>query len=178
MSQPILFYSKKCSNCSQVMQTLQALNKTPMFRYVEVETIPRNQIPPYLKVIPTVFVPETQTVIETKNNIFSFISKPTNSRKENPVKGTFETASSEYTPFDYSFTKLGESYSLWDSPTSFTNRGGSLFTFLEGSEGNGSSAFTKPVLDNGASFDKGDVSSRLEALTKQRESEFSGVARK
>ena len=179
MSQPILFYSKKCPNCSQVIQTLQTLNKVSMFKYVEVESIPRNQMPKYLKVIPTVFVPETQTVIETKNNIFSFISKPTNSRKESPVKGTFDV-SGEYTPFDTNFSKLGETYSMWDSPTSFTNKGGSLFTFLDSSEGNGSSAFTRTntdsVITNDSSND--DVSARLEALTKQRESEFSGISRK
>jgi hypothetical protein len=150
-----------------------------MFRYVEIQSIPKNQIPKYLKVVPTVFIPETQTVVETKNNIFALISKPTNSRKESPVKGTFEAANSDYTPFDYNFTKLGETYSFWDTPTNFSNKGGSLFTFLDGSEGNGSSAFTKPTVNTNIDDSSNeDVSARLEALTKQRESEFSGISRK
>ena len=85
MSQPYLFYSQRCPNSKQIIETLKALNKAGLYKFVEVETIPRAQMPSFLKAVPTLYIPDTKDVIIGKD-IFGYIAKPTNSRKELPTK--------------------------------------------------------------------------------------------
>lgn len=189
MSQPYLFYSERCPNSKQIIETLKALNKAGLYKFVLVESLPRDQIPSFLKKVPTLYNPETKDVIVGKD-IFGYIAKPTNSRKELPTsqpaiaQGGAPSAPGEYSPWGFEGTsKIGESYSLWDAPTQFASQGGSMYTFLDqpimsqGGAGMPSSAQpkTQNTNDDGP---KGDVAARLEAMQKQRESEFAGVARK
>ena len=83
MSQPFLFYSERCPNSKQVIETLKALNKISLYKLVAVETIPRAQIPQFLTSVPTLYHPETKDVVVGKA-IYGYIAKPTNSRKEIP----------------------------------------------------------------------------------------------
>jgi len=80
MSQPYLFYSERCPHSKQIIETLKALNKSGLYKFVLVESLPRNQVPPFLKKVPTLYVPDSKEVIVGKD-IFGYISKPTNSRK-------------------------------------------------------------------------------------------------
>ena len=190
MSQPYLFYSERCPNCKQIIETLKALNKAGLYKFVLVESLPREQIPSFLKKVPTLYVPETKEVVVGKD-IFGYIAKPTNSRKELPAKqdaiatgGASAALPGDYSPWGFEGTgRIGESYSLWDTPTQFACEGGSLYTFLDqpimsnGGAGMPSSAQpnTQNTNDGGA---KGEVAARLEAMQKQRESEFGGIQRK
>jgi hypothetical protein len=181
MSQPYLFYSNRCQNSKQVIETLKALNKANLYKFILVDTLPREQIPPFLKKVPTLYVPETkETVIG--NDIYGFIAKPTNSRKELPTAETRTTVdkpsnpSGEYSPWGFEGTgRLSESYSSWDSPGNFTSNGGSMYTFLDGEKMKGA---VEPKTENTSDGMSPDVSARLEAMKKQRESEFAGVVRK
>jgi hypothetical protein len=67
-----------------VIETLKALNKAGLYKFVKVESLQRNQIPAFLTKVPTLYVPETKDVIVGKD-IFGFIAKPTNARNEKPV---------------------------------------------------------------------------------------------
>lgn len=190
MSQPYLFYSERCPNCKQIIETLKALNKAGLYKFVLVESLPREQIPSFLKKVPTLYNPETKEVVVGKD-IFGYIAKPTNSRKELPTSqpaiaqgGASASAPGEYSPWGFEGTgRLGESYSLWDAPTQFASQGGSMYTFLDqpimssGGAGMPSSAqpSTQNTNDGGA---KGDVAARLEAMQQQREKEFGGITRK
>lgn len=190
MSQPYLFYSERCPNCKQIIETLKALNKAGLYKFILVESLPREQIPGFLKKVPTLYIPDTKEVVVGKD-IFGYIAKPTNSRKELPAKqeaiatgGASASAPGEYSPWGFEGTgRLGESYSLWDAPTQFASQGGSLYTFLDqpimtqGGAGMPSSAqpSSQNTSDSGM---KSDVAARLEAMQKQRESEFGGIQRK
>lgn len=190
MSQPYLFYSERCPNSKQIIETLKALNKAGLYKFILVESLPRDQIPAFLKKVPTLYNPETKDVVVGKD-IFGYIAKPTNSRKELPAKqeqspmgGAPEGAHGEYSPWGFEGTgRLGESYSLWDTPTQFASHGGSMYTFLDqpimSNGGAGMPRSAQPTSvntnDEGA---KSDVAARMEAMQKQRESEFGGITRK
>lgn len=184
MSQPFLFYSEKCPNSKQVIETLKALNKIGLYKFVLVDTLQRNQIPAFLTKVPTLYNPETKDVIVGKD-IYGYIAKPTNARKELPAKSDTSPASAQ-TPIGdlnaWGFEGMGrltESYSSWDTPTNFSNDGNSLYTFLGGSSVSGP---PEPVSQNTISKEKAgsnqDVSARMKQMEKDRESEFSGVQRK
>ena len=197
MSQSYLFYSERCPNSKQILETLKALNKISLYKLIQVETIPRAQIPSFLKSVPTLYNNETKDVVVGKD-IYGYIAKPTNSRKEIPQKEGAVTANGQVskdqpigdlTPWGFEGAgSLTESYSLWDAPSSFAMGGGSMYTFLDGSgtvstggaglpSSDGPS--TKNTLnDNSKTGSNDDVKRKLEMIQKQRETEFSGVSRK
>jgi hypothetical protein len=193
MSQPYLFYSERCPNSKQIIETLKALNKAGLYKFVLVETLPREQIPSFLKKVPTLYIPDTKDVIVGKD-IYGYIAKPTNSRKELPAKqeqiatGGSSSAmpSSDYSAWGFEGSgRLSESYSSWDNPNGFTSSGGSLYTFLDqpimNQGGAAMPSDSQPSSENTIKSKTGsndDVSSRLEMMQKQRETEFGGVQRK
>ena len=195
-SQPYLFYSERCPNSKQVIETLKALNKAGLYKFILVESIPRNQIPAFLKSVPTLYNPETKDVVVGKD-IYGYIAKPTNARKEIPAKeGSVQSNGQqgrdapvgELSPWGFEGgSRLTESYSLWDAPTQFASGGGSLYTFLDASapmpvSNAGLSAGDAPESKNTIAKSKtgsnDDVKARMEMMQKQRETEFAGVARK
>ena len=191
-SQPYLFYSERCPHSKQIIETLKALNKSGLYKFVLVESLQRNQIPSFLQKVPTLYVPDTKDVIVGKD-IFGYIAKPTNARKELPTKETIQTGGSsqqiigDISAWGFEGTgSLTEHYSSWDSPTSFTAGGGSMYTFLD-----------QPIttLQGGADLPTGkstnsentiksktgsndDVAARMAAMEEQRKKEFGGVSRK
>lgn len=193
MSQPYLFYSDRCPNSQQIIQTLKALNKGGLYKFVQVETLPRNQIPAFLKSVPTLYIPDTKEVIVGKD-IYGYIAKPTNSRKEIPQKETASASNGpaqgpigDLSPWGFEGgSRLTESYSMWSSPGSFVQEGGSMYTFLEGgspslSNSVGLSSGSAPKSENTIESKSGtneDVKRRMDAMQKQRETEFSGITRK
>jgi glutaredoxin-related protein len=196
MSQPYLFYSERCPNSKQIIETLKALNKSSLYKFILVENLARDQIPAFLKKVPTLYVPETKDVIVGKD-IYGFIAKPTNARNEKPVKETNSVGASvggapqppdgNYAAWGFEGTgKLSESYSLWDSPTSFSSDGNSMYTYLDAGMGPnvGGAGLPSggPTTQNTISKEKigsnGDVSSKMEQMIAQRKSEFGGIDRK
>ena len=188
MSQPYLFYSERCANSKQIIETLKALNKTSLYKFILVESLQRTQIPSFLTKVPTLYNPETKEVVVGKD-IYGYIAKPTNARKELPAKqgsGPTEGPGAQAPMGNFSAwgfegsSRLTESYSSWDSPASFSNEGGSMFTFIGGPLQGGNAA-PEPVSQNTISKDKagsnGDVSTRMKAMEAQRKSEFSGTER-
>ena len=182
MSQPYLFYSERCPNCKQIIETLKGLNKAGLYKFILVESLPRDQIPSFLKKVPTLYIPDTKDVIVGKD-IFGYIAKPTNSRKELPTSSPQAVAGApgEYSPWGFEGSgKLGDSYSMWDNPTAATSDGGSLWTFLDGGV-SASKGAPEPSSENtikSKTGSNGDVAARMEEMTKQREKEFGGVSRK
>jgi hypothetical protein len=191
MSQPYLFYSERCPHSKQIIETLKALNKSGLYKFVLVESLARTQIPPFLKKVPTLYVPDSKEVIIGKD-IFGYISKPTNSRKELPTKDQQGVPTGSAPQGDISawgfegMGKLSESFSSWDTPTSFTSEGNSLYTFLGQSMPTttssmaGKSGADATKSENTSKSKTGtndDIASRLEALESQRKNEFSGISR-
>lgn len=185
MSQPYLFYSDKCPHSKQIIETLKALNKTSLYKFILVESLQRNQIPQFLKKVPTLYNPESKEVVVGKD-IFGYIAKPTNSRKELPVKEEQQQQQNNGPAGNISAWgfegsgSLSESFSDWNAPTSFSSDGNSMYTFLGGSSN--ASGPPEPKTENTLNKEKGgassEISARMEALQNQRKSEFNGIQRK
>lgn len=190
-SQPYLFYSERCPHSKQIIETLKGLNKAGLYKFVLVESLPRNQIPPFLKKVPTLYVPDTKDVL-VGQDIYGFISKPTNARKELPTKDAVQTGGSsqqiigDISAWGFEGTgALTETYSSWDNPTSFTSAGGSMYTFLNEpivSQGGAGLPSGKQVESENTIKSKtganDDVAARMAAMEEQRKKEFGGVSRK
>jgi len=194
MSQPYLFYSDQCANSKQIIETMKALNKTGLYKFVLINrSTPRDQIPSFLKAVPTLYVPETKEVIIGKD-IYGYIAKPTNSRNEKPTKESIgkdpqaNGAGGDYSAWGFEGQgRLSESYSLWDAPTQFAKEGGSMYTFLDGAGVPNTGGASMPSSDGPSTQNtivknktgaNEDVSSRMEQMALQRKSEFGSVERK
>lgn len=193
-NQPYFFYSNRCANCAQIIETLKALNKAGLYKFILVESLPRNQIPPFLKKVPTLYIPDTKEVIVGKNEIFGYIAKPTNARNELPTKssetpiaqGGSSQVIGDISAWGFEGTgTLTEHYSSWDSPGSYTMTGGSMYTFLsepitnQGGAGlptSGGVQSENTVKSKTGSND--DVAARMAAMEEQRKKEFTTVSRK
>jgi hypothetical protein len=155
------------------METLKALNKSSLYKFILVETLPRHQIPEFLKKVPTLYNPESKEVIVGKD-IFGYIGKPTNSRAELPTKGQ-QQVTGDISAWGFEGRgSLTEAFSDWNSPTSHGSDGNSMYTFLGGSQVSGPQE-SKPenTLNKGVS----DVTQRMQAMEEQRKKEFGGVQR-
>jgi hypothetical protein len=192
MSQPYIFYSERDANSKQVIETIKGLNKGGLYKFVQVETLDRKQIPAWLTKVPTLYVPDTKDVVVGKD-IYGYIAKPTNSRKEVPSKNDAGvSAPNQFGDLSaWGFEgrgMIGESYSLWDTPGQFVNQEGtSRYTFLDGSSGaptpgglpsSGGPTSKNTLDDKTKSATNSDVQSRLEQMNNQRKSEFGGIERK
>jgi len=189
MSQPYLFYSERCPNCKQIIETLKGLNKASLYKFILIESLPRDQIPAFVTKVPTLYVPDTKDVIVGKD-IFGYIAKPTNARKELPTSapiaqgGSSAASLGDYSPWGFEGSgKMGDSYSLWDNPQQSATDGGSMWTFLDApiTTQGGEGLRTEPNTENTIKSKSGgnsDVAARMEAMSQQREKEFGGITRK
>jgi hypothetical protein len=196
-SQPYLFYSKRCANSAQVIETLKALNKTGLYKFIEVETLSRDQIsklPFKLAKVPTLYVTTTKEAVVGKD-IYGYIAKPTNARNEVPAKqGSIgnnapDAPMGALSPWGFEGSgKLTESYASWNTPTSFVSDGNSMYTFLGAAQQMMTGGADIPVEkgpstkntldDKSKTGSNEDVKARMELMQKQRETEFSQIERK
>jgi hypothetical protein len=190
-SQPYLFYSERCPHSKQIIETLKGLNKSGLYKFILVESLPRNQIPSFLKKVPTLYIPDTKDVL-IGQDIYGYIAKPTNARKELPTKeavatgGVSQQIAGDISAWGFEGTgSLTETYSSWDSPAAFTSAGGSLYTFLDqpitsvaGGDlpKSGGTNSENTIKTKTGSND--DVASRMAAMEEQRKKEFGTVDRK
>jgi hypothetical protein len=186
MAQPYLFYSDRDPNSKQIIETLKALNKAGLYKFVDALTLQPSQRPQWLTKVPTLYIPDTKDVIVGKD-IFGYIAKPTNARNELPTKpadggSNPQNQIGDLSPWGFEGKgMIGESYSLWDNPTQFANNeGGSLYTFLGNvvSGGGSSEPTSKNTIDKSKTSSNSDVGKRMEEMMNQRKSEFAGVDRK
>lgn len=182
-NQPILFYSTRCSHSQQILQTLKAMNKESLCRMFSIDGKTRQQLPDFLKSVPTLYVPESKDVYIGKD-IYSYIAKPVQSRREVPTKTPAQAAPTagpaDYQPWSFAGTgSLSESFSSWDAPSRFTSDDQLNYTFL-GAAMN-TPAPREPETQQSYAGDKtgrnDDINSRLEQMKKARETEFKGIAR-
>lgn len=187
MSQPYLFYSDRDPNSKQIIETLKALNKAGLYKFIDALTLQPSQRPAWLTKVPTLYLPDKKEVIVGKD-IYGFIAKPTNSRNEVPTKPE-EGASNpqnqigELSPWGFEGSgTIGESYSLWDTPSQFANsEGSSLYTFLGSAVASAvgtNEPTSKNTIDKSKTATNSDVGKRMEEMMNQRKTEFGSVERK
>jgi hypothetical protein len=187
MSQPYLFYSDRDPNSKQIIETLKALNKAGLYKFIDVMTLQPSQIPAWLKKVPTLYLPDKKEVIVGKD-IYGYIAKPTNSRNELPTKPEEGGANpqnqiGELSPWGFEGTgTIGESYSMWETPGQFANNeGSSLYTFLGNAVASAvgpSEPTSKNTIDKSKTATNSDVGKRMEEMMNQRKTEFGSVDRK
>ena len=181
MSQPYLFYSEKCPHSKQIIETLKALNKSGLYKFILVESLARNQIPAFLKKVPTLYNPESKEVVVGKD-IFGYIAKPTNARNELPTKAneqTPKTVMGDISAWGFEGTgTLSESFSDWNTPTTFSSDGNSMYTFLGGMVASGPPEPTSQNTIDKSKPPSSDIEKRMKALEEERKKEFGGIERK
>lgn len=195
MSQPVLYYSNRCAHSRTVLQTLDQMNKSALVQAVCIDTIPRQQLPPFLKSVPTLYNPETRDVY-VGQQIYAYIAKPVG-RREVPVTQTAPTGVAKGgappqqqmsagggDPMAWDLTTGGftEPFSLWDAPGKFADDSQSRYTYLDGAALAGAPDMKPQNLQQRAApGDVGggseDIQKRLQAMQQQREKEFTAVSR-
>ena len=203
-NQPILFYSSRCTHSKQILDTVKALNKDSLFRMFSIDGKSRAELPPFLQSVPTLYLPETKDVYKGKD-IYAYIAKPVVARREIPtqqtptqtpqnlaaqgqIKGNVPAKSHDgggegtFQAWSFGSSGFSDSFSSWDKPNNFDDDQ-LHYTFLGGTAA--TAATPEPTMQSqsrqdgaGSGAKNGDVGARMEALQKQRDSEFSGIARK
>jgi hypothetical protein len=177
---PILFFSEKCENCKEVVQTIQALNKASLFRFVDVLNTPRNFLPPELKSVPTLLFPQSKQFVVGKSNIFAHLSKPVESRREIPTARAPATQPAE--PLFWSFNESGMTtgYSSFDGQTKLPDDQ-LRYSYLDGEIKTSGQEVINPTTTDGEGGSKtgrnNDVTSRMEMMQSMREAEFKSPTR-
>lgn len=170
---PVLFYSERCANSKEVIQTIQALNKASLFRFVCVDTTPRHYIPPEIKSVPTVINPQTKELVVGKNAIFAKLSKPVDSRREIPQARA--TPAGPQVPEEWSFNEvksLSTAYSAFDDKSRMPENQ-YMYSFIDGIRTSGQDA----VLPDGTVSAGSDPSKMLEQIESVRNAEFKHTTR-
>jgi hypothetical protein len=186
-NQPVLFVSQRCPNSAKILETLKALNKDSLCRILYIDNYQRNQLPSFLKSVPTLYIPDSKDVYVGKD-IYSYISKPVTARREVPVQQTSSgggivggaPASTDYQAWSFEGKgSLTESYSSWDTPGKFTQNDQLQYTFLSGFTGTPAAPEpqTKQSYEGGKQGRNDDLAARMEQMKKARESEFKGITR-
>lgn len=198
-NQPILFYSTRCAHSKQILETLEGLQKTKLFQMFSIDGRSRDQLPPFLKSVPTVYVPETKDIY-TGQAIYGYIAKPVAARREIPSNapptaaqqqqqqqgggGTGNVApppsAGDYQAWSFSGAgALTEGYSSWDAPNKFAVDDQLQYSYLSGTTATPApkEPETKQSYDGDKAGKNNDVSSRLEKLQQQRDAEFKGISR-
>lgn len=191
-NQPILFYSTRCSHSQQIIQTLKGLKKENLCRMFAIDGKQRNELPPFLKSVPTLYNPETKDVYIGKD-IYAYIAKPVTSRREVPTQQQSQVAAQQPTGSklsaqggnegiqEWSFASsmgFSDSYSDWGAPEKFI-ADELHYTYI----GNTQYTPPKPEPETKQSYEgdkagrNNDLASRMEQMQKQRDAEFAGPVR-
>jgi hypothetical protein len=183
-NQPYLFVHSRDQNSLKILETLKQLNKDSLCRIVDIVGKQRNELPAFLKSVPTLYVPETKDVYVGKD-IYSYIAKPVTARREVPTTTPSQAppaaaAGGGYQAWSFSGTKsLTESYSSWESPGKFSTDDQLQYSFLSGPVATPANPEpqTKQSFDGNKAGRNDDITARMEAMKKARESEFKGISR-
>ena len=187
-NQPVLFVSQRCPNCAKILETLKALNKDSLCKILQIDNYQRNQLPSFLKSVPTLYIPDSKDVYVGKD-IYAYISKPVTARREVPVQqtsasggavGGASAAAGAYQPWSFeSKGGFSDSYSSWDAPSQFVNSDQLAYTFLGGTPtaSGPQEPQTKQSYDGNKAGRNDDLSSRMEQMKKMRDTEFKGINR-
>lgn len=163
---PVLFYSERCEASKEIVQTIQALNKASLFRFVCVDTTPRQYLPAELKSVPTVIVPQTREVVAGKASIFARISKPVDSRREVPQQRAPQAVNAEVREWSFNDAKgLSAGYSAFDDKFAVPEEQ-LRYSLIQGIRTSGQDA----ILPDGSV--QSDPSKALESMEAMRNAEF------
>ena len=150
----------------------------------------RNELPPFLKSVPTLYNPETKDVYIGKD-IYAYIAKPVTSRREVPTQQQPQVAAQQPTgsklsapgnegvqEWSFANSAFTDTYSDWGAPSKFS--GDELrYTYIGNAQYTPPQAEpeTKQSYDGDKAGRNADLATRMEQMKKQREAEFAGPVR-
>ena len=162
----------------KILETLKQLNKDTLCRIYNIEGKQRNQLPDFLKSVPTLYIPDTKDVY-VGSAIFAYISKPVTARREVPVTGQPPAAeASGFSPWSFEGkASLTDTYSSWTGASTESDQ--HHYSFFSG----GAPAPTAPEPQTKQSYDGNkqgrneDLAAKMEHMKKMRDAEFKGISR-
>lgn len=83
---PVLVYSMRHDPSKKVLDTIKALNKTSMFKYICIEEVPRSSIPAGITLVPTIMLPETGKLLTGHSQIMPYLAQPVETRRQQYTK--------------------------------------------------------------------------------------------
>jgi hypothetical protein len=167
------------------------MNKSELVNPINVDNVPRHQLPSFLKSVPTLYVPDTKDV-HVGQAIYGYIAKPVTARRELPTAAGGVKVSSQGPPqgapgggdpgaWGFGSGGLTESYSMWDKPDQFSHTDQLNYTYLGDAPGGMATAGGGTTPQNiqqrkdGPAAD--NIQHRLEKMSQQRDKEFTAVSR-
>lgn len=182
-NQPMLFVHPQDQHSQKILSTLKQMNKDSLCRIISIATLQRSELPPFLKSVPTLYLPDTKDIYVGKD-IYAYIAKPVTARREVPVQqgggAGAAPANSDYQAWSFEGKgSLSEGYSSWSTPGNFLDGDQNRYSFLSGFVGSPAAPEpeTKQSYEGGKAGRNDDIGSRMEQMKKARESEFKGIAR-
>lgn len=185
-NQPLLFVHPQDQHSQKILMTLKQMNKDSLCRIISIAGKQRHELPPFLKSVPTLYVPDTKDVYVGKD-IYAYIAKPVTARREVPVQQTGggggvaqgAPASSDYQAWSFEGKgSFSDTYSSWTAPSSFAEGDQNRYTFLSGFVGTAApEPQTKQSFEGNKTGRNDDINARMEQMKKARESEFKGITR-
>lgn len=183
----MLFYSNRCTHSRTILQTLETMNKSSLVNAVCVDNVPRHQLPPFLKSVPTLYVPETKDIL-VGQAIYGYIAKPVSARQERPTgaaPGIAKQGPPQGSGEPDAWGALGgggltDAYSSWSNPSQFVDTDQRNYSFLgavSAALGGADAPPTKNIQQRSGDGGKDDIQSRLEAMQQAREKEFTPIRR-
>ena len=177
---PTLFYSDRDVASKEIVQTLQALNKASLFRFVNIDTTPRQYLPSTLQRIPTLVIPNTKETLVGKTAIFAYISKPVQSRREVPAGAPPPpTQPAEPSTWSFSGSGLSETFSSFDTANHQTDDQ-LYFSYIQAQQaaaGGAAQAGGQQYEGGSRTGRNDDISARLESYKTTRDAEFNPIKR-
>lgn len=181
-NQPMLFVHPQDQHSQKILTTLKQMNKDSLCRIISIANLQRSELPPFLKSVPTLYLPDTKDVYVGKD-IYAYIAKPVTARREVPVQqgggASAAPTNSDYQAWSFEGKgSLSEGYSSWSTPGNFLDGDQNRYSFLSGSVAPAApEPETKQSYEGGKAGRNDDIGSRMEQMKKARESEFKGVSR-
>ena len=170
-SQPphVCYYSNKCEWSEAFLKELSSTPYKGEFNYVCIDTTPRNQLPTWLKQVPTLMIKNDKEPIKTNGDVMNWLYERKMSDTSRSPTATSASLSSEPEAWNISEMggKLSESYgNLIDGSGASVENSGSKnfdFGFLNGNAATGDST-TQNIGNSGVKQEPSRSKSKKEEL--------------
>lgn len=117
---PILVYAMNHELSNKVLEVLKIMNKTNYFRYICIQEVPRDNIPPGVLRVPSIYIPETKQVLVGHTQIMPYLARPVDTRRETPTQNSvipsnMEVPRGELNSFNIETEDKNDIYGAYDA---------------------------------------------------------------
>jgi hypothetical protein len=83
---PIIVYAMNHDASDKVLEVIKVMNKSSYFRYICIQEVSRDGIPPGVNRVPSIYMPDTKQVLVGHSQIMPFLARPVETRREAPTQ--------------------------------------------------------------------------------------------